>query len=151
MPNLIPTSPASEGGPLAAGEHPLDLGGALLCRFAGKHVLVARRPNLVLVNGRPVPAGIRVLAHRDQIHVGMSGWWFSAEDPSHIEPFPGGEVQLCPRCRLKIDKETPSVHCACGAWFHRSERLPCFDYAANCPVCHRETTLSPTSAGLEED
>jgi hypothetical protein len=153
MPSLYPSSSGAAGvsAPIPLTDRPVDLEDALVWMCAGKHVLFTRGDARVLVNGRPVPAGIRVLAHRDQIHAGSFSWWFSGEDPARVEPFPGSEAVICPRCRQQVVPGSDAVRCPCNNWFHRSDVLMCFDYAGACPVCRRPTTLAPLPVVPEED
>jgi len=117
-------------------------GKLVLCRCGDKCVLLLPPSSDALVNGSPVPAGIRVLAHLDSIDVNGASWRFSAEDPPQIVPFLAGtSPDVCPRCRQRIAPGAAAVRCACGNWFHQTAELPCFDYAAACPVCQRATEL----------
>jgi hypothetical protein len=148
MPNLFASSEAGAAGPPVAsiGGAPVAFDGAIFCPCGEKSVLLAPPAVPILVNGRPVPAGIRVLAHRDHIRTASGAWWFSAEGAPRVAPFPGGENDLCPRCRQHIGPAAAAVRCPCGAWFHQSSELPCFAYAPACPVCRRPTVLDAAVA-----
>ena len=153
MPTLF-SGPRAEGGapvavPLTA--EPLPLGGAALCRRGDKTVLFVPPGVPILVNGRPVPAGIRVLAHRDQLHTAAGAWWFLAEDAPVVVPFPGSPADVCPRCRQHFLAQSPAVRCACGNWYHQAADLGCFTYSATCSICKRPTTLEEAAAFSVEE
>jgi hypothetical protein len=98
----------------------------------------------VSVNGLPAPAGIRVLADRDEIQVDGGGpLIFSTEALARSEPFPGFDRTIfCPRCKLEIERGAQSVKCpACGIWHHQTEELPCWTYASSCALCPQPTGL----------
>ncbi|MGB7760311.1 MAG: hypothetical protein WBL61_10810 [Bryobacteraceae bacterium] len=153
MPNLF--RGARAGGPesdaVPVSDTPVPLDGATVRRCGEKIALFAPPRAGVLVNGRPVDAGIRVLAHRDQIHAGSGVWWFSAEDPPEVVPFPGGAGVVCPRCRLPVLAGEPAVRCPCGNWLHEYPERPCYAYGPVCPICQRATVLGGAPAlSLEE-
>jgi rRNA maturation protein Nop10 len=151
MPKVYKMPLFEEAMAIPVGEAPVSLDGATIRRCGEKIVLLAPQLAEVLVNGRPLAAGIRVLAHRDQIRAGAESWWFSAEDTPCVAPFPGAAGDVCPRCRGHIDVQSPAVRCACGNWLHQLAERPCFDYAAACPVCGRRTALDGVAAFSPED
>lgn len=105
-------------------------------------------PASVRVNGAPLDLGIRVLADRDEVRVGRTRVFISAETLAAIEPFPGSEgVTICPRCKLEVVAGQPAVRCpACRVWHHESgaeDGLGCWTYAQRCatPGCEQPTAL----------
>jgi hypothetical protein len=106
--------------------------------------LVTPRDSGIRVNGCAVPAGLCVLADRDEICTGGGRrYFFSTESPAKVEPFPAPEKPVfCGRCRQKIETETPAVRCPnCGIWYHQSAGLPCWTYAETCGFCDHPTAL----------
>lgn len=105
----------------------------------------------IRVNSRSVPAGLCVLADRDEIRMGGAVRYFSTETLAAVEAFPGAErAVFCGRCRQRIEPGTPAVCCAgCGIWYHQdesanlaeSERLPCWTYSGKCAFCGHPTAL----------
>jgi hypothetical protein len=153
MPDLFAIAPAGqpELPAIPVGALPVALGGVTVWRCGEAHLLFAPPHAPALVNGRPVVAGIRVLAHRDQIQLGSAAWWFAAEDPPRVQPFPGGAGGVCPRCRRPVEAGAAAVRCGCGNWFHEEDGWPCYTYAPQCPVCKRATALGGAAAlPLEE-
>ena len=110
---------------------PLDDSGA---------VLVSRPDVAVRINGLAMPAGLRVLADRDEIRVNHERFYFSSQDPLVVE-IRNGEAVACPRCSGMLEPGTPAVRCHCGAWFHQSDDQPCFTYGETCPLCNASSQL----------
>ncbi len=104
--------------------------------------LLTRSNSSVRVNGLPVP-GIRVLAHRDQIHFPDHTVYFSTEECAEIVLFSaGGRAINCPRCKLPIEVRTLAVRCPrCAVWHHESGEYPCWTYAATCSGCDHPADL----------
>jgi len=100
----------------------------------------------VRVNGRALPAGLAVLADRDEIRTsdGLQ-FFFTTETLATPVAFPGSQrPMICPRCRLKIDAGTIAVRCpgpGCGLWYHHSEESPCWLYAEKCVFCDQSTAM----------
>jgi hypothetical protein len=97
----------------------------------------------IRVNGTPLASGIRVLEHRDEIHLGENPpVYFSTERPARVEPFPGAERPIrCPRCRLEIRPGDPAVCCPkCAVSSHESEEYHCWTYpgAETCASCRNQ-------------
>jgi hypothetical protein len=90
----------------------------------------------------PVPSGIRVLSHRDELRLtGVAGRaFFSLEGFARVDPFAGVEGSRCPRCQQPIELETPAVCCPqCRVWHHESEEFSCWTYSATCALCNQPT------------
>ena len=101
--------------------------------------LVARDER-VRVNGVAIPAGLAIVADKDEILVpGVPPMWFSTETIARISKAPAldGRALSCPRCRRTIEVGTPAVACpSCRVWHHQTPELPCFTYdAAPCGAC----------------
>ena len=110
----------------------------------GTWALIASPGFAVRLNGRAPAAGLCVLADRDEIRVGGSAqYFFSTESLAVVEPFPGAErAVFCGRCRQRIEKGAPSVHCpSCGVWYDQTPDLPCWTYAQKCVFCDAPTAL----------
>jgi hypothetical protein len=107
----------------------------------------------VRVNSRTVPAGLRVLADRDEIRVGNDVLYFSTERLAAIEAFPvAGRVVFCGRCRQQIDPGSPAVCCpSCGIWYNQSPDLPCWTYSDKCTFCGHPTALDAGFAWTPEE
>lgn len=119
---------------------PLDDSGA---------VLVSRPDAAVRINGQAMPAGLRVLADRDEIRVNHERFYFSSQDPLVVETR-NAERVACPRCSGMIESGTPAVRCHCGAWFHQSAEHPCFTYGETCPLCNVSSQLDADPWGPSE-
>jgi hypothetical protein len=121
---------------------------ALLCRSATNGTtnwsLMSAPCATVRVNGEQPPAGLRVLADRDEIRIADGKrFYFTTESLLHIEPFPGAERPVsCGRCRQPIETGAPAVRCpGCGVWYNQSAELPCFTYSETCAFCNQPTSL----------
>ena len=128
-----------------------DADGVLLLREAGEDgiiwILLADARWDVRVNGLPLPAGIRVLADRDEIRIGgKEPWYFSTEESPQVVPFPEGGADIrCPRCTLEIQPGRPAVRCPnCAVWHHQDpeKKLPCWTYGERCGACDLQETSS---------
>ena len=126
-----------------------DADGVLLLREPADEgtawIILADVRHHVRVNGLPLPAGIRVLADRDEIHVeGKDPWYFSTEETARVVAFPGSDPRLhCPRCKRPIEVGQPAVRCpSCGVWHHQvpEEQFPCWTYSESCGACARQAT-----------
>ncbi len=91
---------------------------------------------------------IRVLRDRDELRLREADMRFSCEVPMRVVPMPDlGRAVPCARCGQSMEAGSPSVRCACGAYFHQqAEILPCYAFptesgTAACPLCGRPTTL----------
>jgi len=95
------------------------------------------------LNGRTVPAGLCVLADRDEIRIGQEARYFSTETLAAVEAFPATERPVfCGRCRQQIEAESPAVCCpSCGVWYNQSDDLPCWIYSEKCTFCGHPTAL----------
>lgn len=107
----------------------------------------------IRVNSCGVPAGLRVLADRDEIRVGAEASYFSSETLAAVEPFPGADrPTYCGRCRQPIEVGSPAVRCAgCGIWYHQGADLPCYTYAEKCTFCGHPTALDSGFAWVPEE
>ena len=115
-------------------------------------VLMTDQGTGVIVNGRKLPLGIRVLRERDELVVNDSKrprparFFFSMERPIQSERFVGCNEQPihCPRCRQPIEQNQMVVCCSqCGTWHHQIEdELPCWTYSSTCAMCDRPTELT---------
>lgn len=96
------------------------------------------------VNGYPISLGMRVLRDRDEIRLpGDAPVYFSTEELTSVETFPGSEAVMCPRCASPLDAGLPAVRCpSCGVWYHQSPERSCFTYAEVCTTCGAETALN---------
>jgi hypothetical protein len=121
---------------------------------AGRRAALVVRPGVAArVNGRPVPGGLRVLAHQDEISLSGKRLFFSTHSRPRVVTFrlaAGQKRPRCGRCRGLLEDGQDSVCCpGCSRWFHQlpaSGDRPakhCFTYDARCLCSH------PTS--LEED
>ena len=97
----------------------------------------------IRVNSRPVHAGLRVLADRDEILIGDQIQYFSTETLAAVQPFPGTDRPVfCGRCRQQIEAGAPAVCCPnCGIWYNQSAELPCWTYSSKCTFCGHPTAL----------
>ncbi len=120
---------------------------AALIEADGQWAVIASSAADVRVNGLPLDLGVRALDDRDELRINEDGdkrhFFFSSERETAVEPFPGAEREvICLRCRQPIEKDDPAVRCpGCGAWYHQSDRYPCFTYSTSCPRCGGETAL----------
>jgi hypothetical protein len=119
---------------------------ATLCRLsaakpAARWALLAAATGEVHVNGNPLPLGLRVLLHKDEVRIGEQHFYFSAERLPRVEAFPVlGRSVACGRCGGALRPSMPAVSCpGCGTWTHSSADLPCWRYAPTCPRCEQRT------------
>ena len=136
---------------------PADAGGTKVW------ALITSANSDIRVNSRPVPAGLCVLADRDEIRMGGEVRYFSTESLAAVEKFPGSDRPVfCGRCRRPIAAGTPAVRCpgpGCQIWYHEdksaslaeSERLPCWTYTENCTFCGHPTALGTGFACTPEE
>jgi len=105
--------------------------------------LIAPTHSGVRVNSRALPAGLCVLANRDEIRIGGEVLYFSTETLAEVVPFPGSvRAAYCARCRQQIEVGSPAVCCPnCGIWYNQSAELPCWTYADKCAFCGHPTTF----------
>jgi hypothetical protein len=115
--------------------------------------LVASQRSGVRINGRVPPAGLCVLAERDEIRIeGGPRFYFSRELLATVEEFPGAErTVFCGRCRQPIGVGTPAVCCPnCGIWYHQTAEFPCWIYAETCS-CGKPTDLDAGFSWVPEE
>ena len=112
----------------------------------------------VRVNGMPLDLGIHVLRDRDELRVGNTRAFFSAESLAVVEPFPGSErPTLCPRCKLEIEAGKAAVRCPkCRVWHHQCpgepDKLGCWLYSEKCAAdCGQPTALDAGFRWTPED
>ncbi|MBW2295893.1 MAG: hypothetical protein JRG89_12595 [Deltaproteobacteria bacterium] len=139
--------------PLEGDQHTLD--GAekvMLFRAAdlsGADIWVAMQSptGTLRVNGVPVATGLRVLAHRDELRMGVGGplLYFSNEALPRVvayDPAASDETAHCPRCRRLIEPGTLAVQCpGCRVWHCLTEATPCWTYTPDCALCQHPTDL----------
>jgi hypothetical protein len=115
--------------------------------------LIASQNSDVRVNGRAAPAGLCVLADRDEIRNGGEVQYFSTETLAAVEAFPGTDrAVFCGRCRQQIEVGSPSVCCpGCGVWYNQSADLPCWTYTETCVFCPTPTALDAGFAWTPEE
>lgn len=109
-------------------------------------VLLAGGASPVQVNGRPLVAGLLVLAHRDALSFFGGGdasprrLAFSGEALSRAALYSGEPVD----CLLCLSEIVPgrdhAAACACGARFHVAPSQNCFTYG-DCVVCGARQAL----------
>jgi hypothetical protein len=127
--------------------------GALLARLGDPRdaawLLLASPDCAVRVNGEPVTLGARLLRHQDEMVLrrGPAGatWrgYFSAERSARVQPFPGDEPAVCPRCKHPILPGKPAVKCPYCGVFHHNEpegQRNCWTYSAHCATGCGQTT-----------
>jgi hypothetical protein len=101
---------------------------------------------MVRLNGVLVALGIASLRDRDAILVcdprgAGRRFFFSTEELAEIKPFRGLADVCCPRCKEKIEPDTPAVQCPlCGVWHHERDGRRCWTYAPHCAACHNQPT-----------
>ena len=134
---------------------PLLLDGGFLCRFGrgseGGVALLVRCGLRALVNGQPVLGGLRILAHKDEILLGRSRLFFSAEAVPILARFrreAGARAPTCPTCRGPLQDGEEAVQCpGCRRWYHQlgasgdAKAKPCWTYAPTCRFCTHPTSL----------
>ena len=123
--------------------------GVGLVELPGAALLLVRPGVRVRINGEPVPGGVRVLDHRDEILVGADRLLFSAQSAPLITTFalaPEQRPPVCPICRGPVRDGMPTVACpGCGRWFHQLDEKPCWTYAPTCRFCQHPTPLEEGS------
>ncbi len=106
----------------------------------------------VRVNGLPIMGGIRILEHRDEIVVGSSRTFFSAESTPSVEIYrhtDAGRRPKCPVCRNAVMDDQSVVRCpGCNRIFHQIEETEsspkkhCWTYSNECKFCGHPTQMS---------
>jgi hypothetical protein len=118
-------------------------------------VLLARDGVWVRVNGEPVPGGMRILEHADEVLVEDVRLVFSQQGAPVVVTFTAAEGQrlpTCPVCRGPVRAGMQAVQCpGCGRWFHQHEgegqpARPCWTYAAACRFCQHPTAFDAEAA-----
>jgi len=111
-------------------------------------VLAAVAEAAVHVNGQPLHLGLRVLRDKDEMRIGDgASLFFSEERPACITALPGTGSTICPRCKQRIDEQSPIVRCPrCRVVHHQSEELPCWtgyedERFPTCAVCDQPSML----------
>lgn len=115
--------------------------------------LVAPIGSCVRVNSHALPAGLCVLADRDEIRIGAETSYFTTETLAAVEKFPGADRPVfCGRCRQPIVAGALAVCCpGCGIWYHQDADLPCFTYTEKCAFCGHATALDAGFAWVPEE
>ena len=140
--------------------HGHDLPPARIVRHAlrSDDVFVVLGSDAVRVNGVPLDLGIHVLRDRDELRVGSTRAFFSAESLAAIEPFPGSVgPTLCPRCKLEVEAGKAAVRCPkCRVWHHQCpeepDELGCWLYSEKCAAdCGQPTALDAGFRWTPED
>jgi len=117
-------------------------GGETWSLLAGPH-------SAVMLNGRPLPAGIAVLQDRDEIlccdlPARLRRMFFSTEVAVCVEPLPSGVAASCPRCKLPLQPGKPAVRCpTCKVWHHQAAAeggTDCWTYGETCAACRGHAT-----------
>ena len=103
-------------------------------RLSGEPWLLLAHGPGVTVNAEPLISGLRVLADRDEIRIGRSRLYFSAERCARVERFTGSSRPVhCPRCDAPIAAGELVVRCP----------------GASCGLLHHHAvSISPATAGL---
>jgi len=129
-------------------EDAADGGAATIAAVAAgrreESVLFAPGVPRATVNGLPVRAGIRVLAHQDEVRLASgAAFFFSTEQLARIEPLPAfGRRVNCARCQQPIEEASAAVRCpACDRWHHERPDLPCWSHVPKCATCPQATAL----------
>jgi hypothetical protein len=147
-PITVPDARGSQAGAV-------EVGGVYFLRFgAGNEsgaALLLPPGVAARVNGRPVLGGLRVLEHRDEVIIGRSRLYYSAEATPVVVVFrraEGSRSPTCPLCRGPIRDGDRAVQCpGCGRWFHQADAgedkpaKPCWTYAPTCRFCNHPTAL----------
>lgn len=141
--------------------------GAQLARFGTSHdggiALLARDGVHARVNGLAVLGGLRELSHKDEILVGTTRLFFSAESTPEVVSFQkdtDARTPTCPICRGGIKDGDMAVRCpGCGRWHHEVEAAEdrpskkCWTYSTSCRCCNHPTALTgePVWTPAKED
>lgn len=104
----------------------------------------------VLVNGiSTLP--FRVLDHADEIRLGDSVYYFSAESPLTSVPFHrnGAAPVHCARCKAPMNEGDPAIACPRCSSVNHAE---CWSYAEACPGgCRRPTSWLRWTPSIETE
>lgn len=115
------------------------------------------------VNGSLVVGGFRVLQHKDEVRIGSTQLFYSAESVPVLEVYQHeGSTRRprCPVCRAEIHDGQTFVRCPCCSRLHHqidatddSPGMPCWTYSPACRFCEHPTSMSgePTWRPDEED
>ena len=91
-------------------------------------VALARSRDVTL-NGRPLRAGIGILAHGDELRVDGQSVFVSFERKAEVEVYPAEAESTCSRCRSAVMPGQSAVCCpSCGVWSHQDDGIerPCW-------------------------
>jgi hypothetical protein len=147
--------------PIGDGAGGLAIHGIRFVRFARgadrAHALLAMPETTVWVNGQPVLGGLRVLDHKDEVLLGTTRLFFSAESTpvaATYSPTLGTRTPTCPVCRGPVRAGERAVQCpGCSRWFHQFDAVEakqCWTYAATCRFCSHPTALTGEAAWRPE-
>ncbi|MBL4868375.1 MAG: hypothetical protein JKY67_18570 [Pseudomonadales bacterium] len=107
--------------------------------------LLVQLPTDIRVNGRLATTGLVALQERDEISTGQGVAFFSSEQLPQLSTYRGEEAIHCPRCRLKITKESTVLVCPdCDSIYHQAGDFECWSYGP-CVMCKRDTNLENAS------
>jgi len=137
---------------LKTGRHPLEDEDALLLQSTVDEwgdeadriwtVLVGEHTDLHL-NGEPLPVGVAVLTHRDELRCeGSPPVYFSTETQAEVVPYSRSDEPRCPRCAQSIQQSEDCVRCpSCGVLHHQRDDRACWTHVGNCALCDQPTDL----------
>jgi hypothetical protein len=136
------TIPAS--GPLGGAE--LGVGGIAVMNLPRQGaVLFVEAGVWARVNGDPVPGGMRLLQHTDELLIEGARLVFSQQSAPIVVPFvpvEGQRLPTCPICRGPIRAGMEAVQCpGCGRWCHQQGAKTCWTYATTCRFCQHPTSF----------
>src|SRR3954447_6364974 len=134
----------------------LELPGVGVAALRHGAALLVRPGVRARVNGEPVLGGLRLLEHEDEILVGTSRLFFSAETTPVLVSYrlvAGQRAPVCPICRGPVRDGMQAVQCpGCGRWVHQREApteqppKPCWTYAPTCRFCNHPTSFAAEAA-----
>jgi len=116
------------------------------------HLLLAGAELHVRVNGAPIVGGIRVLHDKDELAIGLTRMYFSAESTPIVTTYRhdgSPRRPRCPVCRAAIEDGESIVRCpGCDRIYHQitasgaGPAKPCWTYTPACRFCSHTTSLS---------
>jgi hypothetical protein len=117
-------------------------------------VLLAGEDSPIRVNGEPASVCVHAMRHGDELRLGpgLPVVVFSAEHVAAVETYDEDPAGVpCARCGQPVTAGSPAVRCAhCRAWFHQTDKLPCYTYDETCSRCRQPISLEGEPQWLPE-
>lgn len=123
-------------------------------KHQARWAIIAKHPQRIHVNGRPLTNSLRVLRDRDELRISSNvQCFFSTECLPEITTYKGDAV-YCARCKQSVEEGDQCVICpVCATVHHQSKEkdLECWTYSELCSMCDQITASTGTFRWNPED